>query len=282
MSYIPEEKLKELCEDFDGSCGVYISLPFANEKFTYRADQKFRAASTIKIPLLALLFKDAEEGITDLETPIPLGEEGSVIGSGIIKFLSPDIRLSLYDYAILMMIVSDNTATNRVIDAVGIERANAFFTENGWRETYLHKKLFVPQTNLPNGTAGTNLTSARDLGDMLSRIYEKTLVSEDVSNKMLSILACQQLGKLDKSLPGVYRPGSARAPITRVPDGRIIMAQKGGTLLGQNPVSHDSAIMLLPDGRSAIIVVMTDNSDNNVALEFIKSISRAVYDELIK
>ena len=280
MSYIPEEKLKELCESFDGSCGVYISLPFANEKFTYCADQKFRAASTIKIPLLALLLKDAEEGITDIETPIPLGEEGAVCGSGIIKFLSPDVRFSLYDYAILMMIVSDNTATNRVIDAVGIERANAFFAENGWSDTYLYKKLFVPAPDQPYGTASTNLTSARDLGDMMSCVYEKSLVSEDVSNKMLSIMACQQLGKLDKSLRGVYRPGSARAPITKVPDGRIIMAQKGGTLAGKISVSHDAAIMLLPDGRCAVMVVMTESADNNMALEFIKSISKSVYDAL--
>ena len=127
MSYIPKEKLKELCEKFDGNCGMYISLPFANEKFTYNADKTFRAASTIKTPVLALLFKDAEDGILDIDTPVSLGEEGAVIGSGIIKFLSPDIRLSLYDYATLMMVVSDNTATNRVVDAVGMERANAFF-----------------------------------------------------------------------------------------------------------------------------------------------------------
>ena len=281
MSYIPEKKLKELCESFDGKCGVYIYLPFANEIFTYGEGEKIRAASTIKIPLLALLFKDAEEGRIDLDTPIPLGEEGSVCGSGIIKFLSPDIRLSLYDYAILMMIVSDNTATNRVIDAVGIDRANAFFAENGWNETYLYKKLFVPAPDAPYGTAATNLTSARDLGDMMSRVYAKTLISEDVSNKMLSILACQQLGKLDKSIPGVYRPGSARAPVVRVPEGRVIMAQKGGTLTGKINVSHDTAIMLLPNGRSAVMVVMTESSDNNMALEFIKSISRAVYDSII-
>ena len=282
MSYIPEEKLRALCEGFDGVCSLYVSLPFANELFTYDVDRQIRAASTIKIPLLALLLKDAEEGRIDLDAPIPLGEEGAVRGSGIIKYLAPDVRFSLYDYAILMMIVSDNTATNRVIDAVGIERANAFFAENGWKETHLLQKLFVPQPDHPHGSASANLTSARDLGDMMSRIYEKTLVSEDVSNKMISIMSCQQLGKLDKSLPGVYRPGSARKPVTKVPEGRIILAQKGGTLTGQPSVSHDTAIMLLPDGRSAIMVVMTESSDNSVALEFIKSISKAVYDELVK
>ena len=281
MAYIPEEKLKELCENFEGTCGMYISLPFANEKFEYGSDQKFRAASTIKIPLLALLLKDAEEGITDLNTPIPLGEEGSVRGSGIIKFLSPDIRLTLYDYAILMMIVSDNTATNSVIDAVRMDRANAFFAENGWNETYVAKKMFVPLPEQAPDMPTINTTSPRNLGDLLSRVYEKTLVSEDVSNKMLSIMSCQQLGVFDKSLSGVYRPGSAREPITNVPEGRVILAQKGGTLYGENPVLHDSAIMLLPDGRSAIMVVMTADTDTDIAREFIKSISKTIYDAIV-
>lgn len=171
MAFIPEEELRALCQRLDGGCGLYVSLPFAGEKFTLGAERQIRAASTIKIPLLALLFKDAEEGRLDLDAPIPLGEEGAVRGSGIIKLLSPDIRLSLYDYAVLMMIVSDNTATNMVIDAVGIDRANAFFAENGWRETHLAGKLFVPTPEHPNGTASTNLTSARDLGDMLERMH---------------------------------------------------------------------------------------------------------------
>ena len=106
MSYIPEEKLRALCEGFDGVCGVYVYLPFVNEVFTYNDDLQFKSASTIKIPILALLLKDAEEGRLDIDTPVPLNEE-AVRGSGVVKYLAPDVRLSLYDYATLMMIVSD-------------------------------------------------------------------------------------------------------------------------------------------------------------------------------
>ncbi len=278
MSYIPKEKIMALCSQFDGRCGIYVAVPFANEVFTHNAARCFSAASTIKIPLLALLLKDAEEGRIDLDALLPLGEEGAVRGSGVIKFLSPDIRLSAYDYAILMMIVSDNTATNRVIDMVGIDRANAFFAENGWMDTHLYKKLFVSTPDCACGTAATNTTSPQDLGDMLTKMYHKTLVSASVSAKMLSMMACQQLGKFDKSLPRVWRPESARAPITAIPEGRVLMAQKGGTLIGK--VSHDTAVMMLPNGRSAIMVAMTEGSNDN-ALELIKGISRAIYDNLI-
>ncbi len=280
MSYIPKEKIEALCAAYDGECGIFIAVPFAGEVFTLNADQQFSAASTIKIPLLALLFKDAEEGRLDLDALTPLGEEGAVRGSGVIKFLAPDIQLSLYDYATLMMIVSDNTATNRVIDAVGIERANAFFAENSWSDTHLYKKLFVPTPDGEKGTASTNTTSARDLGDMMTKMHNKTLVSEDASSKMLSIMACQQLGKFDKSLPRVWRPESARASIADIPEGRVLMAQKGGTLSGKLKVSHDTAVMMLPNGHSAVMVVMTEGSNDN-ALELMKGIARAVYDNLI-
>ena len=279
MKYIPEEQLKAICDEFAGTCSLYISLPFAGEKFSIRADQPMKAASTIKIPLLALLMKDAEEGRVDLEQVDTMDPVNRVRGSGILKFLSPETKLSLYDYAVLMMIVSDNAATNHVIDTVGMDRANAFFAENGWTATALNKKLFIPAPGNPTGTASTNLTSSADLGHMLEGIFAGTLVSESACQKMMSILACQQLGKFDKALNNVRRPESTRAPLGPVPAGKVFMLQKGGTLY--NDVSNDAAIMLLPNGRQAIMVMMTQCNDGSVSLEAIKKVCRAVYDRLM-
>lgn len=279
MKYIPEEALRTICDEFEGTCSLYISLPFAGEKLTIRADEPMKAASTIKIPLLALLMKDAEEGRLDLDAVEVMDPVNRVRGSGILKFLSPDTRLSLYDYAVLMMNVSDNSATNHIIDAVGMERANAFFAENGWTATALNKKLFIPAPGNPLGTASTNLTSAGDLGNMLERIFAGTLVSQNVCQKMMSIMACQQLGKFDKGLNNVRRPDTSRKPLGPVPEGKVFMVQKGGTLY--NDVSHDAAIMLLPNGRQAIMVMMTQCKDGNTSLEAIKKVSRAVYDRLM-
>ena len=273
MAYIPESMLHSLCTGFDGLCSVYLSVPSTGEAFTFNADKKINSASTIKIPLLAFLFKDAMEGTIDLDEPVPLGDDGVSGGSGVIKFLSPQIRLSLYDYAVLMMIYSDNTATNKIIDTLGMGRANAFFKENGWNDTVLARKMMAP--------IGTNLTSARDLGNILTQIYEKKLVSQEASNRMLSIMACQQLGKLDKSLPNVWRPSSTHVPVTAVPEGRVVLAQKGGTLSNIG-ILHDTGIMLLPNGQCAIMAVMTKSNNENKAFDFIKTVSRTVYDSLVK
>ncbi len=282
MCKLLKDRIEELCSDFDGRCGAYISVPHRDEVCSFNADRIFPSASTIKIPLLALLLKCGEEGLIDLDEKVPLDKGDVARGSGIIKYLSPDIALSLYDYAVLMIIVSDNTATNKIIDAVGIEAANAFFDENGWHDTHLYTKLHVPTAEHPNGVASNNTTSVKDLADMLTRIHNKTLVSESVSEKMLRIMACQQLGKLDKDIPGVIRLQNSRAPVGVIPDGRVLMAQKGGTLtnvLGTN-ISHDTAIMILPDGRSAIMVVMTEGSNRN-ALDLMKNIGLTVYENII-
>jgi len=278
MQYLPTEELQSVCESFPGKCALYISLPFAGEKFTFQAEAPIKAASTIKVPLLALLFRDAEEGRLDLDAPAPMAPVNRVRGSGILKFLAPETCLSLYDYAVLMMIVSDNSATNHIIDAVGMQRANDFFRENGWNATRLNKKLFIPAPNGSAGTASSNYTCAADLGDMLQRLLAGTLASKDSCSKMMSIMACQQLGKFSQSLPRVLRPESTRTPLGPVPEGRVMLAQKGGTLTGE--VSHDAAIMLLPNGRHAVMVMMTECTDKDASLEAIKQVSRMVYDRL--
>lgn len=273
---IPAETLQSLCEGFEGECSLYVSLPDTGERFTFREDRVYNAASTIKIPLLAKLFQDAEAGRVDPEKSVQIDPINRVRGSGILKHLSPEIALSLYDYAVLMIIVSDNSATNQVIDAVGMERANEFFRENGWKNTTLGRKLFVPTAG---NTAKGNYTTAAELGNMLERILARELVSADACEKMMSIMACQTLGKFSKSLPSVYRPDSTREPLGPVPEGKVILVEKGGTLL--NKVSHDAAIMLLPNGKRAVLVMMTESDNNARALNVIQKVSRALYDALI-
>ena len=89
MNLIPKEALQKLCEEFEGKCSLYVSVPETGEKFLYREHEKINAASTIKIPLLAKLLQDAEEGRLDLYEPHSLKPENFVRGSGVLKYLSP-------------------------------------------------------------------------------------------------------------------------------------------------------------------------------------------------
>jgi beta-lactamase class A len=202
----------------------------------------------------------------------------NVLGSGVLKSLSTDFQLSLYDYAVLMIIVSDNSATNQVIDAVGIDRANAFFAENRWDNTHLAGLLYGPKPTLPDGTKDYNYTTAADLSDMMEKILAGKLVSDAASKQMMQILAAQQLGKFNLSLP-VERYSRTKNPLPPVPEGKVIMCNKGGSLMGK--VLHDAAIILLPNGEKAVLTMMTATPDNDITTEIFKKVSKTLYDSLI-
>lgn len=279
MAIIPSEALKEICSEVNGEFGLYASVYDSDEKFVINGDKKFNSASTIKIPLLALLLKDFEEGRLDSTTPVTLTDENRVYGSGVLNSMSPAVSLNLYDYAVLMIIVSDNSATNQIIDAVGLNRANEFFLKNGWTQTHLAGKLYSAKPLLADGTPDYNSTSAADLGDMMEKVLNGTMVSENVSRQMMQIMAAQQLGKFNLSLP-VERYSRTTNPLPPAPEGKLIMANKGGSLEGK--VLHDAAIMILPNGRKAVLTMMTATPDNDVTTEVLKKVSRAFYDSLIK
>ena len=278
MNYIPEEKIREICNEVNGTYGLHIFLPEHGEVLNIHDTVRFNAASTIKIPLLALLLKDFEDGRLDIDAPVPMWEGCRVGGSGVLKFIGPSLSMSLYDYAVLMMIVSDNSATNQIIEAVGMDRANAFFAENGWLDTHLAGKLYSPKPLLPDGTPDFNYTTAADLGDMVERILAGTMVSETVSQQMMQIMAAQQLGKFNQGVP-LRRHEDTRKPLPPIPEGRVMMPSKGGSLEGK--VLHDAAIMLLPNGEKAVMTMMTATPNNDVTTQIFKKVSRAVYDLLV-
>ena len=80
MKYIPEEKIRRICEEVNGTYGLYISLPDHGEKLTINENMIFNSASTIKIPLMALLWKDFEDGRLDPDKMEPLHEDCKVWG----------------------------------------------------------------------------------------------------------------------------------------------------------------------------------------------------------
>lgn len=267
MNYIPEETLRRLCEQVDGECSLFFSNPQTGQVVAINAEKQFVSASTIKVPLLALLLKDGQEGRLDLNTPIPVPEENRVGGSGVLGSLGEYVQLSLFDYAVLMMIVSDNVATNQVIDAVGMERANAFFAANGWTATRLNRKM--------QHVGEQNYTSAADLADMMERIRTGTMINKEISDQMLQIMACHQKGRFKLKLPAAKRL-DPRKPVGEIRNSTVVVASKGGTLPG---IVHEAAILLLPEEKNAVLVMLTTGSigvNEPVMAEVAKTVYQAL------
>ena len=277
MKYIPEEALRALHGRVEGDCGLYISVPGAGEALDLDGHKVINAASTIKVPLLALLLKDGEEGRLDLHAPLAMDPVNQVPGSGVLRSLT-NVTMSLWDYAVLMTVISDNSATDMVIDAVGIDRANAFFAQEGWRETHLAGKLYFPKAILPDGTEDFNSTSAADLGDMLERMMAGTLVSPTVSDQMMRIMAAQQLGRFAQVLPVQRCPDTTKPMPERPAEGKVLMCNKTGSLT--NKAAHDAAAIILPDGTKATITVLTATNNNAKAEAIMKEMAQVFYRHL--
>lgn len=191
---MPSE-LHQWVEEFPGQVGYWLENLATGEVFSRQPDRSFLAASTIKLPLL---WQTLEEG-HPLKQLLPIRADQRALGSGVIKDLQVE-ALSLQDLLTLMIVVSDNTATNVVIDLLGHkEPINAWLRQKGWTSTHLAGKLSMPEhqpdpLRLPNDAART---SAADLADMLRRLWRKELGHP----LALDILGRQQFSELLRELP---------------------------------------------------------------------------------
>lgn len=134
-------RLEGIASGRDGVLGYALVDLTTGELVAARLEREpFPTASTIKLAILYELFKQAEEGRLTLETTSPLRRDQIVGGSGVLQLLSAPV-LSLRDYATLMIVLSDNTATNIVIDAVGMPAVAARMQALGLADVRLRRKM---------------------------------------------------------------------------------------------------------------------------------------------
>lgn len=279
---VPEQALKALSAKVDGEVGLYVSIPEENQRLVLNGDLVLHAASTIKVPVLSLLFQDAEAGLVDLDKKRTVKPDNRVGGSGILQSLSPDLELSLFDLAVLMIVMSDNTATNEVIDAVGMDRVREFCLTNGFRSTWIWGKMyykgFVPPARIPEG-APRNAISANDLGGMLEQLASGLFVSKDVSRKIVQIMAGQRLSRLKALLPFVERVNPHADRLELPPEGKVVVASKSGTLTGSG-IAHDAGIFYLPDGRYYVMAMLTQSYSILETTKIINEVGLTMYEAM--
>lgn len=164
-----------------------------------RDDRVFSAASTIKVAILVALYQEIDAGRLDLDDRFAATPAQTVPGSGVLAWMQPGLTLTLADFAYLMIAISDNTASNVVLGAVGIERVRATIAALGMT----HSTLNRPFLGRPPGPgAPDNLTTARDLVTLLAAIAEERAASPAACARMLATLRLQQdRDRLARSLP---------------------------------------------------------------------------------
>lgn len=213
----------------------------------------FSSASTIKTLIAIEALNQVIQGKYCLDQRISIKAQDKVAYS-IISDLNTDLYTYI-DIITLMMIVSDNTATNILIDLLGDYRINEMAREIGLKNTVLQRKM-MDFNAIKCGK--NNLTSAMDMATILEMIYKKKILNEEMCSILINIMKKQR----DKTMLARYIPEET------------IIAHKTGDLKNTN---HDVGIFYLPGITYLLGVFVTDAENNSYAKKIIGKISKVVY-----
>ena len=181
-------------EALGGDTGVYVKNLTTGETFARGADVPVVAASVIKIPVMIEAFRAAQAGELSLDEMHALRDEERMPSCGTLKVMHTGIEMTLLDLTKLMIIVSDNAATNIMINRLGIENVNKTLRALGCEKTTLNRLLFDAEASR---RGVKNYITAREMGMLLEKLWRGEVVCQKASKAMMDILLDQRLnGKL--------------------------------------------------------------------------------------
>lgn len=183
-----------------GKVGFYYA-PIGGETIEFQADLPLVAASVIKIPIMVEAFRRFGEGTLDPNMEVEVRAEHKKPSCGALTYMHDGLQVTVMDLVVLMIILSDNTATNLLIDRFGPESVNATMRELGIPGITLRRRLFEPELSR---RGIQNTITARGVGTLLLKMACGELLGAQDDERMLSILCDQRLnGKLPFFLDGV-------------------------------------------------------------------------------
>jgi len=249
-----QARLEALVQDYEGVAGVHALDLTDGRRFAVNDDLIFPQASAIKIPILLELFRRAEEEPGVLRRRVAMTDEVRTGGSGVLQVLTDGgSALSLEDYAIYMILHSDNTATNVLIDELGMEAINALSASLGATSTLLQRKMIRPEQS---ARGNENLSTPRDAALIMEKIADCDLPMSDAS--------CQRV----REILELYKGGPIREPIPR----SVPVAFKPGGITG---VSTVWGLVDVPD-RPYVVTVMSNYGGNGGAV--VEAVSQVTFD----
>ena len=258
-------KLENIVADAGGEWSIVVEDLDTHHRLVIHPTVQFAAQSIIKVPIMAALFEAHEKKLVDLGEFITLKREDIVQGAGNLQFLSPGIQLPVYDLITLMIIQSDNTATNLLIDLLGLDEINKFMEQIGMENSCLGRKLMIyPVTEFDC----QNYITASDTSLLMKKIATGQLISRNSCQHMIRILKQQQIRN---GLPA-YLPASSNEIIGVLPTWEL--ANKTGWDADHQ---HDAGILYV-NQRSVTITALSRQVDSLKSLHALARIGQEVYD----
>ena len=192
-----------------GHLGFYYQNLVTGYEYGVRENEVFSAASVIKLPLFLHILRQAHEGRLCMEDKLLVTEEDKVPICGALTLFTGPVEVDVRTLCRLMISISDNTATNRLIRYATLEGTAEGFTSMGLEKTRLNRLLFDAQA----AQAGLqNVICPREIGMLLKALYQGTFVSPEVCKEALDVLHLQQVdhklnGKICGAVPIAHKTG---------------------------------------------------------------------------
>jgi beta-lactamase class A len=246
-----QSDLAQMAAQHKGQVALYAKNLKTGQTVAIRADEPVQTASVIKLPIMIEAFYQAKSGKLDLHKMIHVTKADQVPGSGILAYIEPDVTISVLDAVELMMILSDNTAANLSMDAVGIPNVNKRIAAMGLKNTYLYKKVFTKATGpMPPDQPkfGLGKTTAREMAEAMENVYRCDLKDQALCDQMMNIMKRQQ----DREMIPRYLENEPNVPHPEW------IADKVGML---DDVRNDVALVMYKDVPIVISIFTWDNAD---------------------
>jgi beta-lactamase class A len=275
-----DQKIHDAIGPFPGKVYVYAKNLGTGRSYALNADERVQTASTIKLPIMAGVFAAVEAGKAKWTEELTLTQDERVSGSGILGDLSNGVKLPIRDLVHLMIVVSDNTATNMILERFTADAVNVELDKLGLPKTRSLRKVRGDGNDLkpPSGWSaagrlpenqgfGIGVSTPREMVTLLEKIDRGDVVSPAAAKEMIEILKRQQ-----------YRDGIARHL------GEIPVASKSGAL---DSLRSDVGIVYSPQGKIAIAITCDgipkiDYNVDNEGVLLISRISDILVDSLAK
>jgi beta-lactamase class A len=275
------EPLRTRIRDFPATVTLYAKNLDTGMAVGIRESDPVRTASTIKLPIMAAVFDAVERGQAKWTDPLTLTAAEKVSGSGVLASeISDGVQLPLRDILHLMIVLSDNTATNMILERFTADAVNAYLDKIGIRTTRSMRKVRGDGADLKSATGfsaagklpenqkyGLGVSTPRDMVAILEKLERGELVSPDASREMIAVLKrCQDASGIRRRL------------------GDLPVANKTGAL---DALRSDLGIVYSKGGRIAMAITVdgmakADYTPNNDGSLLIADLAKMLVDGLAK
>ena len=211
LKHKTEQDLQKIIDSSPSLTGLMAIDLVTGESIGIQENLIFTQASAIKIPILMEVYKQAHEKKFQLSDIIPLLPSNTVAGSGILNVMVDPVHLSIRNMCILMIGLSDNSATNTLIELLGIKNITNSMQSLGFSNTRIQRKMIDQAASLRNEE---NISTPAEAAGIMKLLFEGKFIDKETSEAILSILRKNPIenSKIASSLPvGVklaFKPGS--------------------------------------------------------------------------